>query len=225
VTAPVPLVLEDVQLAGARGARLTLTVPAHRAVAIVGDAATGIHHLAPIVLGLEAAVSGRALLLGEEVAAMPRRAALAFRRKVGYVPEGDGLLHNLSLADNVGLPLRFGTALASREVEGRLRVVLAALRLTDVAHVRPADADDEQRRRAAFARALGFDPPLVLLAQPFDRIGTATAVELLGLARGGETAGGPRRSVVVTSRALPERARVRFEERYRIAGGVLQADT
>jgi ABC-type transporter Mla maintaining outer membrane lipid asymmetry ATPase subunit MlaF len=114
--------------------------------------------LAPIALGLEAPDGGRALLFGEPVAAMSRRAALAFRRQAGYVPEGDGLLQNLSLADNVALPLQFGSPLSAREVRGRVRVILGAFRLAEVGGLRPSEADDEQRRRAAFARALVFDP-------------------------------------------------------------------
>jgi ABC-type molybdenum transport system ATPase subunit/photorepair protein PhrA len=90
--------------------------------------------------------------------------------------------------------------------------------------LRPSQADDELRRRTAFARALVFDPRLVILDQPFDGIGLAAAAELLDLARGGESAHGPRRSVFVTSQVLPDRLRSRFEERYRVTGGKLRPD-
>jgi len=219
-----PLVFADVRLEGARSTTVSLTVPEHRAVSVVGEVASGLDRLGAIALGLEAAEGGQALLFGERVAAMSRRAALAFRRQAGYVPEGDGLLQNLSLADNVALPLQFGSPLSPREVRGRVRVILGAFRLADVGGLRPSEADDEQRRRAAIARALVFDPRLVILDQPFDGIGLGAAAELLDLARGGETADGPRRSVLVTSQALPDRLRSRFEERYRVAGGTLRPD-
>jgi ABC-type transporter Mla maintaining outer membrane lipid asymmetry ATPase subunit MlaF len=221
----VPLVFEDVRLEGARPTTVSLTVPPHRAVSVVGEVASGLGRLAPIALGLEAPDGGRALLFGEPVAAMSRRAALAFRRQAGYVPEGDGLLQNLSLADNVALPLQFGSPLSAREVRSRVRVILGAFRLAEVGGLRPSAADDEQRRRAAFARALVFDPRLVILDQPFDGIGLGAATELLDLARGGETADGPRRSVLVTSQALPDRLRLRFEERYRVGRGTLRPDS
>lgn len=219
-----PLVFDDVRLEGARFTAVAFTVPPHRAVSVVGEVASGLDRLGRIAMGLEPADGGRALLFGEDVGAMPRRAALAFRRQAGYVPEGDGLLQNLSLADNIALPLQFGSTLTSREVRGRVRVILGAFRLTDVGGLRPSEADDEQRRRTAFARALVFDPPLVILDQPFDGIGLGAAGELLDLARGGETPDGPRRSVLVTSQVLPERLRSRFEERYRVSGGKLRPD-
>lgn len=219
-----PLVFDDVRLEGKRFTAVSLTVPGHRAVSVVGDVASGLDRLGPIAMGLDRPDGGRALLFGEHVAALSRRAALAFRRRAGYVPEGDGLLQNLSLADNVALPLQFGSPLTPREVRSRVRVVLGAFRLADVGGLRPSQADDEQRRRAAVARALVFDPPLVILDQPFDGIGLGAAAELLDLARGGESAEGPRRSVFVTSQVLPERLRSRFEERYRVTGGTLRPD-
>lgn len=219
-----PLVFDDVRLAGARFTAVSLTVPARRAVSVVGEVASGLDRLGPIAMGLDAPDGGRALLFGEHVAAMARRAALAFRRQAGYVPEGDGLLQNLSLADNVALPLQFGSPLTPQEVRSRVRVILGAFRLADAGALRPSQADDEQRRRAAFARALVFDPPLVILDQPFDGIGLGAAAELLDLTRGGESADGPRRSVFVTSQVLPDRLRSRFEERYRVTGGKLRSD-
>lgn len=221
----VPLVFEDVRLEGTRTTTVSFTVGEHRAVSVVGEVAAGLDRIGPIALGLEMPEQGYALLFGEQVSTMPRRAALAFRRQAGYVPEGNGLLQNLSLADNVALPLQFGSGLSPREILGRLRVILGAFRLTDVGGLRPSEADDEQRRRAAFARALVFDPRLVILDQPFDGIGVGAAAELLDLARGGETADGPRRSVLVTSQSLPDRLRPRFEERYRVTGGRLRPDS
>jgi phospholipid/cholesterol/gamma-HCH transport system ATP-binding protein len=218
-----PLTFEDVVPADG-GAPLSFAVRPHEVVAVIGEAGTGVQRLGPIALGLEPAAAGRSRLYGEEVARMPRRAALAFRRRVGYVPPGDGLLQNLSLADNVALPLRFGSSLSPREIESRLRVMLAAVRLADAAGLRPAATNPEQRRRAALARALAFDPDLVILAQPFDGIGGRAAAEILELARGGDTPEGARRAVFVTGQLLPERVRARVDIRYRFAGGSLRQE-
>ena len=219
-----PLIFEDVPLLGPHGGSVSLTVPAHQAVSLVGDAGSGVNELGAMALALTIPDRGRILVYGEDMAAMPRRTALAFRRRVGYVPAGDGLLQNLSLAENVALPLRFGSAMSTREIDGRLRIMLAAVRLGAAAELRPAEADEEQRRRTSLARALAFDPDLVILEQPFDGLGGRAVGELLEVARGGETAEGSRRSLLIVGQYLPSRLQSRVEMRHRMVRGELQTE-
>jgi phospholipid/cholesterol/gamma-HCH transport system ATP-binding protein len=199
-------------------------VPAHNAVSVVGEEDSGIEALASYALGLSQPLRGRALVYGEEIGGMARRSALAFRRRVGYLPAGDGLLQNLSLRDNVGLPLRFGSDLRDRDIDGRLKVMLAAARLSRAADLRPARANEELRRRAAFARALAFDPELVLLDRPFDGLTNRASGELLELARGGDSSEGSRRTVFITGQDLPAILLNRIEVRYRLVNGELERE-
>ena len=224
MTAPADLVFENVQLPGLGDGGLALEIPARATAVVLGPEASGVDQLGDYALALETPPRGRVLVFGEDIARMSRRNVLAFRRKVGYLPAGDGLLYNLSLADNVALPLRFGSDLSNRECEGRIRVMLAMLGLTEYAHMRPAQASDEQRRRAALARALAFDPRLVILERPFGGMTARVAAELLELARGGLSAEGSRRTVLITGPYIPELLRPRIEYRYRIAEGQLQTD-
>jgi ABC-type transporter Mla maintaining outer membrane lipid asymmetry ATPase subunit MlaF len=219
---PHPLVFEAVQLR--RGVTLDLRVPAHCAVSIVGAEDSGVGSLGRYALGLERPVSGRVLVLGEQIGELPRRDALAFRRRVGYLPAGDGLLQNLSLYDNIALPLRFGTSLGELEIAGRVRIMVTMAGIAQVAQQRPAAANEEQRRRAALARALALSPSLVILEQPFDGLTAAAAAELLELARGGETAEGARRTVFIVGQHLPDILRRRIEFCYRLGQSGLERE-
>ena len=216
-----PLRFEGITLPGHQSP-MNLEVPEHRAVLVLGPEASGVDALPGYALALDRPATGRALVFGEDIARLPRRSALAFRRRVGYLPAGDGLIHNLSLQDNVALPLRYGSDLSEREITGRVRIMLTLLRIADVAERRPADATEEQRRRAALARALAFDPALVILADPFDGLTHRAAAELLELARGGETGAGSRRTVFMTGQSVPQLLEPRIEVRYRLAKGELQ---
>lgn len=218
-----PLLFEDVPLGD--GQTLSLGVPAHAALSVVGAEASGVGHLGRYALAIEPPPTGRVLVLGEDLARLPRRSLLAFRRRVGYLPAGDGLMQNLSLYDNVALPLRFGTSLTEREIAGRIGVVLTMVGLSQARRLRPAQVNEEERRRAALARALAFDPELVILEQPFDGLADRTAAELLELARGGETAAGARRTVFMTGQDLPAMLRPRVEVRYRLVKGRLERET
>jgi ABC-type transporter Mla maintaining outer membrane lipid asymmetry ATPase subunit MlaF len=219
-----PVVFEQVEWGGGRLAALDLQVPARRTVCVLGDEASGVGQLGRLVLGLERPAKGRVLVLGEDLGAMPRGQALAFRRRLGYLPAGDGLLQNLSLYDNIALPLRFGSERSEADIQGRIRVILTMLRLQPVAYLRPAQVNEEDRRRAALARALAFDPDVVILEQPFDGLTHRSAAELLEIARGGESAEGARRTVFITGQSLPEMLRPRVDLLYRLAHGRLEAE-
>jgi len=222
---PLPLVFEGIALGLLPGAQrqgsdpaaiFSLEVRPNETVVVLGDEASGVDRLAGLALGLDPAPGGRAMVWGTEIALLTRVRQLAFRRRVGYLPAGDGLLQNLSLRDNIRLPLRFGSDFQPDEIEGRVNVILAQLRLRAVAQLRPAAATEEERRRAALGRALAFDPELVILDQPFDGLAERVAAELLEVARGGEVSEGGRRTVFITGQDLPAMLRPRVERLLRL---------
>lgn len=218
-----PLRFEGVPLHRAQEP-LTLDIRPHGTTVLLGDEDSGVGLLGQIALGLRDGMGGRALVLGQEIRLLGRHERLAYRRQVGYLPSGDGLLANLSLRDNIALPLRFGSEASEQDIEGRVRVILAAVRLSDAAALRPAQANEEQRRRAALARALAFDPALLILEQPFDGLTARSASQLLEVARGGETSEGARRTIFVTAQDLPVALRTRVERLYRLERGELRAE-
>ncbi len=197
----------------------SLELSAHQTVAVVGDEGSGVDTLAGLAMGLEPVPAGRVVTLGTEITLLDRVSQLAFRRKLGYLPAGDGLMQNLTLRENIRLPLRFGSDFRPKDIEGRVDVIVAQLRMTRVAEQRPAESNAEDRRRAALARALAFDPELVVLEEPFDGLTDRAAGELLEAARGGETSEGGRRTVFITAASLPALLRNRVDRQYRLVRG------
>lgn len=221
-----PLAFDDIPLSARERAPFSLSVAPHQTVAVLGDEDSGVDRLGGYALGLEQPRAGRARAFDTVIADLPERERLAFRRRVGYLPAGDGLLQNLSLRDNVALPLRFGSDASPHEIDGRVNVMLVAVRLGPVADRRPARANEEERRRAALARAIAFDPTLLVLEQPFDGITARAAAELLEIARGGETAEGARRTILITGQEIPTVIQRRCDRVYRLTrAGTLELET
>lgn len=221
-----PLVFENLPLTERSRAPFSLALASHQTVAVLGDEESGVDQLGGFALGLEAPAGGRVLVFDTDIAGLPLPQRLAFRHRVGYLPAGDGLLQNLSLRDNIALPLRFGSDARSREIDGRVAVIVAALGLGSAADRRPAQATEEECRRAALARAVAFDPTLLVLEQPFDGITGRASAELLEIARGGETAEGARRAILITGQEIPAIVQRRCDRVYRLTrAGTLELET
>ncbi|HET7249863.1 MAG TPA: ATP-binding cassette domain-containing protein [Gemmatimonadales bacterium] len=221
-----PLVFENVPLSARERAPFTLSVAPHQTVAVLGDEDSGVDRLGGYAMALERPRAGRVRTFDTDVESLPERERLAFRRRVGYLPAGDGLLQNLSLRDNVALPLRFGSDATPYDIDGRVNVILVAVRLGGAADRRPARANEEECRRAALGRAIAFDPLLLVLEQPFDGITARASAELLEIARGGETAEGARRSLLITGQEIPSVVQRRCDKVYRLTrAGTLELET
>jgi phospholipid/cholesterol/gamma-HCH transport system ATP-binding protein len=180
--------------------RFDLTVEEGTTVVAIGDEDSGVGDLGSYALGLRRPLAGKVEVFGAPVGALPYYDLLLFRRRIGYHPVGDGLLQNLSLRDNVALPLRFASDHRLAEVHDRVAALMEDFRLRAVATLRPAAANEEDRRRAALARALALDPDLVVLEAPFDGLTGRAAQDLLDRVRRRDD--GTRRAVFVTAQDL-----------------------
>jgi len=151
-----PLV-EGLDLALRRGGNLLVT----------GTSGSGKSRLLKVLAGLERPRRGEVRV--GDIAVWPGDGALALAGhvRVGFAFATGGLLSNLSLADNVALPLRFlgvpGAAAARRAA-----AALERLGLGSVSHLRPHAVGGSARKHANLARVLALEPELVLLDGPLE---------------------------------------------------------
>jgi ABC-type transporter Mla maintaining outer membrane lipid asymmetry ATPase subunit MlaF len=220
-----PLVYRDVDLLGRAdraGRRFDLTLEPGAVVAAIGDEGSGIEALGRLALGLDLPAAGVVEVFGVRIASLPYDRLLVFRRRLGYLPQGDGLLQNLSLRDNVALPVRFATDHRLHEVDTRVAQLLDDFRLRAIQALRPAQANEEDRRRAAIARSVALDPPLVVLELPFVGLTSRAAADLLERVRRSDD--GRPRAVLLTSRDLSPSVRPVVTRVVRVVDGVAADD-
>jgi len=152
--------------------------------------------------GIMSPAAGEYLLLGERMPIF-EEAQMAHRLKLGFVFDGGQLLGQLTVAENIALPLQYHRRLPPDEVSARVRELVEAMELTPWADVTPANVGRSWRQRAGLARALVLQPEVLLLDSPLtglDARHTAWWLGFLGeLSRGHRIADGKPITIVVTA--------------------------
>lgn len=125
-----------------------------------------------MIAGFETPDSGRILISGREMQAVP-----AHKRAVNTVFQSYALFPHLSVADNIGFGLRMrGVARAERRE--RTRKIMELLQIDAFANRNPAQLSGGQRQRVALARALVNEPEVVLLDEPLSALDAKLRTEL-----------------------------------------------
>ena len=160
--------LSDVRLD--RGTRtvlsgINLEVPRGSVTAVLGPSGSGKSTLLAALTGELVPAAGTVEVLGQPV---PRRqrALLELRKGIGVLLQGNGLLTDLTAAENVALPLRTHTNLPKPVIERLVAMKLHAVGLRTAGELYPRELSGGMARRVALARALALDPPLMVYDEP-----------------------------------------------------------
>lgn len=144
---------------------IDLSVPAGSITAVLGPSGCGKSTLLAALTGELPPAGGSVEIFGQPVP-QRSRALLEMRKSVGVLLQGNGLLTDLSVADNVALPLRTHTRLPAELIERIVAFKLNAVGLRAAADAYPRELSGGMARRVALARALALDPPLMLYDEP-----------------------------------------------------------
>ncbi|MBL8763055.1 MAG: ABC transporter ATP-binding protein [Phycisphaerae bacterium] len=158
---------------------LDLAVPRGQFVAIMGASGSGKSTLMNILGCLDKPTEGAFFLDGQDCAAMSDEELSRTRgRKMGFVFQAFNLVPELTVAENVEVPL-FYQAVPKRERRTRSEAVLRDVGLGDRMEHRPSELSGGQQQRAAIARALVTRPVVLLADEPTGNLDSATGESIL----------------------------------------------
>ncbi|WP_217133139.1 methionine ABC transporter ATP-binding protein [Leucobacter chinensis] len=146
---------------------------------IVGESGSGKSTFLDLCVGLLQPTSGSVRVLGTPVAGLSDRALRELRRTIGVVFQGNNLLSNETVADNIELPLK----LTGAKNPKRVAELLSFVGLAHRAKQYPGALSGGERQRVAIARALMTQPSIVLFDEPTSALDLSTRDDILRLIR------------------------------------------
>jgi len=160
---------------------VALSVAAGEYIAIVGESGAGKSTLLNLIAGLESPDAGTIRIDGADIAALDDNARTRLRRsRVGFVFQAFHILPQLTLAQNVEVPLVLA-GVDAQERAARAQAMLAAVGLGSRGASAPAELSGGELQRVALARALVHRPALVLADEPTGNLDPETASNTLAL--------------------------------------------
>lgn len=151
-------------------------------VSIVGPSGNGKSTLLNMITGIDRPSDGQVVVTGREVHKMSENQLAAWRGEhVGIIFQFFQMLPALSLLQNIILPMDFANKYSARERRERAMHLLDIVGMADQAHKLPSMVSGGQQQRAAIARALANDPPLLVGDEPTGNLDSRTAGDVFDL--------------------------------------------
>lgn len=148
-------------------------------VAIIGKSGSGKSTLLHMIGGLDNPTSGEVRVAGKYLSGMTKEELTIFRRRrVGFIFQNYNLVPDLSVYENVVLPIELdGRRIDGEFVEG----ILDLLKLQEKKEALPGTLSGGQQQRVAIARAIAAKPSIILADEPTGNLDTAASHDVLGL--------------------------------------------
>lgn len=161
---------------------ISLTVQAGEFVAIVGPSGNGKSTLLNMITGIDRPSSGEVFVTEAPLHKMSENQMAIWRgAHLGIIFQFFQMLPSLSLRQNIILPMEFAGKYSRRERQERAMGLLELVGLADQASKLPSMVSGGQQQRAAIARALANDPPIIVGDEPTGNLDAKTANEVFGI--------------------------------------------
>ncbi len=158
--------------------RLNFQIQAGEVFVVMGGSGCGKSTLLRHLVGLLEPTAGEVMHSGESFTGSSKAARERMVRKCGVLFQQGALWSNLTLAENVALPLKEYSQLGLRAIREMVRFKLALVGLQGFEDFYPSKISGGMRKRAGLARAMALDPEILLFDEPSAGLDPVTSQRL-----------------------------------------------
>ena len=170
---------EEIETTALNG--ISLQINKGEFISIMGTSGCGKSTLLNVLGMLDAPTSGSYTFLDEEIVGLKEKDKAMIRKKnIGFVFQNFNLIDELTVYDNIELPLLYNNIKASERKE-RVDAILEKLGITHRAKHFPQQLSGGQQQRVAVARALVTEPKLILADEPTGNLDSKNGNEVMEL--------------------------------------------
>ncbi len=146
---------------------INLAVPRGQTLAIIGESGCGKTVLLKTVIGLLRPTSGKVYFDGRDLAMLGDRELTHQRTRFGFLFQQAALFDSMTIAQNIGFPLRQHTNKSFDEIRQNVLARLAEVGLPEnILSKKPAELSGGMRKRVGLARAMALEPEVLLYDEP-----------------------------------------------------------
>jgi phospholipid/cholesterol/gamma-HCH transport system ATP-binding protein len=145
---------------------VSFRVETGESVAIIGRSGGGKSVLLKHLIGLLTPDSGQVIIDGEDLCGLNERQLIRVRTKFGMLFQGAALFDSMTVAENVSFPLRRQKKYTEAEIEKKVANALEVVELSGTENKRPSELSGGMRKRVGLARAIIYEPQIVLYDEP-----------------------------------------------------------
>lgn len=145
---------------------VTFDIKKGESVVIIGRSGGGKSVLLKHLIGLLNPDAGKVLIDGEDIAWMNERELLRVRRRFGMLFQSAALFDSMTVEENVAFALRRDRSLSPEAVARKVESVLDMVELPGIQGKTPAELSGGMKKRVGLARAIIYEPEIVLYDEP-----------------------------------------------------------
>ncbi|MDH5717236.1 MAG: ATP-binding cassette domain-containing protein [Spirochaetia bacterium] len=142
---------------------ISFNVPAGKSLIIFGPENSGKETIIDLIIAKKKAQSGLVQIWGKSLDSEAEDFVESMRTCIGFISQNFGLINNLSVRENILLPLRYHTVLNESGLQSLVSRYLKKYSITEKADLRPQLLSYSEKLKTAFARAVITKPQLVLI--------------------------------------------------------------